>query len=249
MAKVVVIDPGHGGRDSGAVGRKFGVKEKDINLQAALLLRDALRRCGVKVVMTRETDIWPSHAAFTGQDLEYRAQIANDADADLFVSWHYDAADDSRADGVAVWIHPITRGTQTETWAQKIVTAMAAATGQRDRGVRYGNYQVLRDTAMDAVLIEGGFLTNADEEEKVRDRTFIEKQAEGAARGICAALGVSYVAPVAVDPTTDAIRKLVAAGVIESPNYWLANARTGEQANGEYVGLLIQKMATKLDKK
>ncbi|WP_157721682.1 N-acetylmuramoyl-L-alanine amidase family protein [Tumebacillus avium] len=178
---LVVIDPGHGGRDPGAVANGF--QEKNLVLQTSLLLRDALQRCGFRVIMTRTTDTLPDPNGTIGQDLAYRARLANDAKADLFISWHTDAASTAAVNGVAIWIHPSTREGRTQQWASRIVNAIAAATGQNNRGVYYGDFQVLRDTAMDAVLVESGFITNAAEASRMATRDYQIAAAEGAARG------------------------------------------------------------------
>ena len=101
---IIVIDPGHGGRDPGAVGN--GLQEKNLVLPTALKVRDALRRCGFTVIMTRETDTLPYPSGTIGQDLTYRAQLANRNNADLFISWHADSSSTSTVNGVALWIYP-----------------------------------------------------------------------------------------------------------------------------------------------
>ncbi|MBL0386283.1 N-acetylmuramoyl-L-alanine amidase [Tumebacillus sp. ITR2] len=190
----IVIDPGHGGIDPGTVGN--GYQEKMLVLQTSLLLRDALRRCGFQVIMTRESDTLPLAGGSIGDDLAYRAQLANNNNADLFVSWHVDAASSSDVNGVAVWIHPSTRGTRTDQWAQAIVNGIANSTGQKNRGVYLGDFQVIRDTKMDAVLVESGFITNAVEASNLADTSFQMKEAEGAARAICGIFNIPYNQPV-----------------------------------------------------
>ena len=80
---MLVLDPGHGGRDPGAVGKNL--REKDVNLSVCLLLRDALVRSGVRVLMTRETDTERVPDVAVGVDLKARAMLANTYGADLFV--------------------------------------------------------------------------------------------------------------------------------------------------------------------
>lgn len=190
---LVVIDPGHGGRDPGAVAN--GYQEKNLVLPTSLFLRDALRRSGFDVIMSRETDVLPLANGTIGQDLSYRADIANRAGADLFVSWHADSATSAGVNGVAVWIHPSTRGTRTNLWAQRIVNGIAGATGQANRGVYLGDFAVLRETNMDAVLVEAGFITNPNEAGQLNTTSFQRAQAEGAARAICEIFGVAYQPP------------------------------------------------------
>lgn len=91
---VVAIDPGHGGNDPGAVGH--GLRESDLTLKIARVCRDRLQENGVKVVMTRDDD--------TYVDLKQRADIANDAHADFFLSIHINSGGNGAAEGAEVWI-------------------------------------------------------------------------------------------------------------------------------------------------
>jgi N-acetylmuramoyl-L-alanine amidase len=196
--KIAVVDPGHGKRDPGAVANNR--EEATCNLQVASLLRDALQRSNWKVIMTRTTDQLPLGAnADIGADLSYRAKIANDANADVFVSWHADSSSDPSVNGVATWVHP-NAPAATVSIAQRIVDAIAASTGQKDTGVHRGDFAVLRETNMNAVLVEGDFITNPDSAKKLFDPEFQRKQAEAAAKALCEAYGVTYVAPVVPTP-------------------------------------------------
>ena len=190
---LLVLDPGHGGRDPGAIGRT--VSEKEVNLRVCLLLRDALNRCRFRVLMTRESDTERVPGVSTAVDLKARAMLANTNAADLFVSWHYDASSNRDVQGVAVWIHPSQQDKPAYLKADLIAQGIAASSGQKNRGVYYGDYQVLRDTFMDAVLIEGGFITSATEESLLTQETFLRAQAEGAAKAICKMFGMPYIQP------------------------------------------------------
>lgn len=195
---LVVIDPGHGGRDPGTVGN--GYQEKTLVLQTALRLRDALRRCGFDVIMTRETDTLPLPSGTIGEDLTQRVRIANNANADLYVSWHIDSATSADVNGVAVWIHPSVRGTRTETIAQRISNSIAGRSEQTNRGVYIGDFAVLRETTMDAVLVEAGFITNVAEVSRLATASFQSAQAEGAAQAICEIFGVTYIPAAGTTP-------------------------------------------------
>lgn len=194
----IVIDPGHGGRDPGAVANGF--QEKDIVLSTSLKLRDALKRCGFTVIMTRETDVLPYPSGTIGQDLSHRASIANQNNADLFISWHADSYSSATVNGVSVWIHPSTRGARTDQWAQRMVNAMAQETGQSNRGVYIGDFAVLRETNMDAVLVESGFITNPQEAQRLSTPTLQTQQAESTAKALCGIFNLPYVAPAAPTP-------------------------------------------------
>lgn len=194
---LLVLDPGHGGRDAGALGTRLA--EKDVNLQVVLLLRDALQRCGFHVLLTRETDTERVPGVTTAVDLKARAMLANTNGADLYVSWHYDVSSDPNVNGVAVWIDPAQKGMSAYWKAEVLAEKITEASGQKNRGVYYGDLQVLRDAMMDAVLINGGFLTHAVEEGQLEDEAFLLKQAEGAAMALCQIFSIPYVAPVVAE--------------------------------------------------
>jgi len=171
----VVLDPGHGGEDPGAVAEE--IYEKDINLAIALLVRDNLARHEKIVVsMTRENDSFLA--------LSERAEHANKLDADLYVSIHANALDDETYSGLFTFYHPNKRSSQKP--AELIQRAASAATGAIDRGVRTENYVVLRETEMPAVLVETGFMTCPEELSRLIDPEYQSKMASGIADGILA---------------------------------------------------------------
>jgi len=153
---VVAVDPGHGGRDPGAVCA--GVREADVNLAVARVLGELLRAREYEVVMTRES----------GEDvpgLEERCRVANEVGARCFVSVHCNSAGGvaaGRACGVESWHYEGSeRGRRL---AGMVQGRLAAVTGARDRGVKGSRaLAVLKGTRMPAVLVECGFLTNAAE--------------------------------------------------------------------------------------
>ncbi len=188
----VVIDPGHGGRDPGAVARFGGGHEKDVNLSAGLILRDLLNATGrYEVVMTRDRDVFV--------ELNDRVRIARQADADLFISLHADSAGDNRSPAGATiysmnpravsrarqnairqgdWVDPsrpqevsqilvdmqiANKEGESERFADALRTEIGRATPLwRDHAMR-ANFAVLTDAATPAVLFEMGFLTNRDD--------------------------------------------------------------------------------------
>ncbi|TCP53806.1 N-acetylmuramoyl-L-alanine amidase [Tumebacillus sp. BK434] len=191
----IVLDPGHGGRDPGAVGQRL--KEKDVNLKVCLYLRDALVRAGIQVLMTRDKDTERVPGVTSTVDLKARAMLANTNSADLYVSWHYDASADENVHGVSVWIHPSQKDKSAYHKADLLCHHISAATGQKHRGVYLGDFQVLRDTMMDALLVEGGFITNSLEEARMDDDRFLQQQAEAAAEALCKIFDYRYIAPTA----------------------------------------------------
>ena len=144
----VTIDPGHGGIDPGC--GEEGALEKDIVLPISMALKELLEQAGVTVVMTRQTDETLS--------LDKRAEIANAAGSDLFVSVHCNAFEGA-ARGMDCYYH---KSEQAKALAQLILDK-AAELGIKARSVQKNNYQVLWDTDMTAVLVETGFLTDPEE--------------------------------------------------------------------------------------
>lgn len=213
----ICLDPGHGGKDSGnrVGGLFFGHSEKTCTLALALELRDQLKRAGFKVILTRTKD------AFV--ELPARPALANRNGADLFVSLHFNAAQSGKnvVDGPETYcITPVgasSSNAQGEGGGSRATTAnryennsllfayqMQKALGQNlradDRGVRRARFAVLRDAAMPAILIEGGYMTHPAESKKIFDPAYRKQMAAAIVRGI-----LSYqklVAPPAPPPKT-----------------------------------------------
>lgn len=170
---VVVLDPGHGGPDPGAVGIG-GLSEIDIVLPVSLQVASLLQQQGIEAVLTRNRDI--------DLDLEPRVQIAERVNADLFVSIHANAISLSRPDVNGIETYYLTdRGLRL---ARVIHANMVQVPGTRDRGLRQANFYVLRNTSMPAVLLELGFVTGQDDARLLRDPAFQAQMATAIARGI-----------------------------------------------------------------
>lgn len=178
---IVCIDPGHGGPDPGAVSPE-GIEEKRITLPVAKRIAEYLRRAGVQVILTRDTDTELVPGNDDSAELRARAQVANNAKADYFISVHCNAASSSDADGFEVYHYP--GSTKGALLATKIAETYAVASGLKKRKVDTANFQVLRDTAMPAALIELGFLTNKADCALLREPAFQDKIALGIAFGI-----------------------------------------------------------------
>ncbi len=168
----VVIDPGHGGPDPGAVGIR-GLRETDIVLDISRQVASLLEQSGVQVIMTRtdERDL----------DLAPRTQLANRVNATIFVSIHANAIDMSRPDVNGIETYYYSSG---QRLAQTIHNSILQMTGARDRGVRQARFYVLRHTSMPAVLVETGFVTGAEDAPKLADPTYRSQMAAAIARGI-----------------------------------------------------------------
>lgn len=170
---LIVLDAGHGGSSSGAYYEDTA--EKDLNLSMTRKVRDILRSLGYRTLMTREGDV--------DVGLQKRADIANAANADIFVSIHCNAAPNyPNAQGLHVYHYP---GSATgAALAQAIQTPACAFTGARDRGIASEDFAVVRETHMPAVLVETGFMTNSAELQRLRDDTYQTNMARGIAQGI-----------------------------------------------------------------
>lgn len=182
MSKIVVLDAGHGGTDPGAVnGSRY--ESKDV-LKLAKAIRPLLTAQGLHVVMTREEDAYTSLTA--------RTTMANNAKADLFVSLHRNSFTGAGANGVEIWVYT-TAGNADVKAATEVLKRIMAVGAQSDRGIKKGNYHVLRESHMTSMLVELGFISNALDNQ-LFDKHF-DAYAEAVAKGICAALGVEYSGP------------------------------------------------------
>ncbi len=169
----VVLDPGHGGRDPGAVGIN-GLQEKqvvnDITPQVAQILREQ----GVNVVLTRSSDV--------EVDLAPRVQIAEQANASIFVSIHANAISMSRPD--VNGLETFYASDAGQRLANTVHSTILSEMGLRDRRVRSARFYVIRRTSMPAILVETGFVTGAEDAPNLADPAWRERMAGAIARGI-----------------------------------------------------------------
>jgi len=182
----IVIDPGHGGKEPGVVAydKDGGVMlaEKECNLAISLLVYDALRAAGADVYLTRDSD--------ASLELADRVQIANQLEADLFISIHNNAIENNPGiAGTMVLYQPNhLHEAESKRVAGIILDAIVSETGETDRGVRAQNLYVLRNSPVPAVLIECAFFTNPDDLANLMDPAFIQKMADAIALGILRAV-------------------------------------------------------------
>jgi N-acetylmuramoyl-L-alanine amidase len=169
---IVVIDPGHGGPDPGAVGIG-GLNEVQIVDPVSNRVAELLRESGVDPVLTRTGDY--------DLDLDPRVDLANRIPANLFVSIHANAISMSRPDVNGLETYYYESGNYL---AETIHESLIDATGSNDRGVRTARFYVLRYTDMPAVLVELGFVTGDQDAPRLRDPDYQETLARGIARGI-----------------------------------------------------------------
>lgn len=169
---VVVIDPGHGGRDPGAVGIG-GIQEKEIVLDISFQVARLLEQQGVQAVMTRTDD--------SEIDLQPRVSLAERVNATIFVSIHANAINMSRPDVSGIETYYFDSG---EALARTIHASMVQGTGASDRRVRQARFYVLRKSSMPSVLLEVGFVTGAEDAARLSDPAHRSVIAASIARGI-----------------------------------------------------------------
>ena len=185
MSKIICIDPGHGGVDVGAVrGNRY---EKSDNLRMAKAVKALLEAQGIKVVLTRDGDSNPA--------LSTRCSTANKANADYFLSIHRNSFGNQNATGAEIWVHHAAQQSTVDK-AQRILDEVLAVCG-KDRGVKKGytgnpnaDYAINRESKMASALLELLFISS-DYDNGLYDRYF-DKLAVAVAKGLCAAVGVTY---------------------------------------------------------
>lgn len=188
MSYIVCIDPGHGGKDRWNVG-PTGYVEADGTLDIALNVRDFLTASGVQVILTRVTDTNLHWENDTMRDLRSRANYANITNADYFISIHTNAAGVPEPNGTETYC--LIKGGNGEKLAQAIQEAVVDLLNTKSRGVKEGNFTVLRETEMPAVLVEVAFHTNPYEEALLKTVEFRRKSGFAIAKGIANFLGVN----------------------------------------------------------
>ncbi len=172
---LVVVDPGHGGYDNGS--NIDGIYEQEITLEIAFCLVDKLQEMGYETLILREdndTHLFP----------EERVEMAEKADADIFVSIHLNTYDgQEKVSGMETWYCEKNPG--GEELAGMVQKAASKAAGARDRGLKISkDLIVIRDTTMPSCLVEAGFLTDKAEREALMTKEYQEKIAGGIAQGI-----------------------------------------------------------------
>jgi N-acetylmuramoyl-L-alanine amidase len=167
----IVIDPGHGGFDTGTISVN-GTFEKSLTQRTAEMLERKLKLAGANVVLTRNMD--------TYIPLQKRVSIGHRYDADAFISVHYDASINSSINGFTTYY---THGYQREL-AVAVNNGLASTITLRNRGAQPANYLVLRENRQNAILLELGFLSNALEESNVNTERFRERATQGIYQGL-----------------------------------------------------------------
>ncbi len=179
--KIIAIDPGHGGSDAGAIGAYS--QEKDITLAISKKVAALLNNAGANVIMTRTTDV-DVYAPYDGaaEELQARCNIANAANADVFVCIHIDSYSTADARGVTAYYNSKTP--YDYSLAKYLHDQNMNATSFPDRGVRTANFYVLLHTNMPATLLELGFISNPTEENSLNSEAQQQNFAESIVKGL-----------------------------------------------------------------
>ena len=186
--KVILIDPGHGGIDGGAQS-KTGTIEKDINLQIAVKLRDKLEESGYKVYMTRDEDEGLYQKGNTvrekREDLNRRVEMKKETECDIFVSIHQNMFPQSKCYGAQVWYASNDNSYNLATVVQDSIKESVKDNNKRVAKPAAEAYLILRDKYEGAsILVECGFLSNPDEEVKLKSDEHQNLIVEGISNGI-----------------------------------------------------------------
>lgn len=177
--RLIVIDPGHGGRAIGATS-VTGRYEKELNLKLGLKLNEKLEDLGYNTIMTRDTDV--------DVDLYERARIANSNYADVFISLHGNANNNKSIQGIEVYYWPQNKSDIKEIeqhpFAKAIMEELIKGTNAKDRGIISKPFVVIRETKMPAILVEVGYMSNAEEEKLIFNEKYQEKIIDSIVRGV-----------------------------------------------------------------
>lgn len=215
---LVVIDPGHGGRDPGAVG--CGNREANAVVDIGRRIDGYLERANIRSDMTQDDN--------TFVELRARATFANNRNARLFVSVHANANAGNPASGSETWIANGASNTSRQL-AGRLQAGMIRAWGLRDRGVKSANFTVLTATSMPAALIETGFINHCENDSrKLADANQRDAMALSQANAIAAQLGVDGPGNPGPAPQTGVLRGVVFEDVgagLDDPSRRLAGAR------------------------
>jgi N-acetylmuramoyl-L-alanine amidase len=233
---LILIDPGHGGEESGAVAN--GYKEKDLNLQFALKLEKLLKK-KADVQLTRNTDV--------KMPLQDRGRLAKDIKADLLLSIHFNAFD-GKARGVEV-IHSIKAKQDTVTLAYDIAKSITGLripfrrvfSKESDKYPGQDWYGIPRYALpVPALIVESLFIDNEQDVKFLKTPEALDRLAE--------AIAAALIQHCCLSERDKAIRTLQDVGIIGVPEYWANNAQAGKQVKGEFTEKLIISMAEYIKK-
>lgn len=182
--KTIMIDPGHGGPDPGAIG-PTPTYEKNNTLPIALDLETVLKQAGAKVILTRDKDVALCSPYTETEDLQARVNLAEQLKPDLFISIHNDSFGNSAVQGTTTYYSKDNlQAYQSQQLAGCIQSAVIDTIATKSRGVKENALYVLRKTSMPAVLLETAFISNPTEEARLQNSTFRQNVANAVLIGI-----------------------------------------------------------------
>lgn len=167
----VMIDPGHGGEDPGTLSIDQSHQEKTFTLKTALKLKETLEAFGAKVILTNDRDQFIS--------LKERTDLSNSYQPDLFISLHFDASYDTSQSGIATYFYHL----EDEGFASTIHQSLQQL-GQNDVGVQFGNFQVIRENTVPALLLELGYITNDHDLNQMLNDDYLQQLADAITDGL-----------------------------------------------------------------
>ncbi|MCL2483814.1 MAG: N-acetylmuramoyl-L-alanine amidase [Firmicutes bacterium] len=194
----VVLDAGHGGTDSGAVYASR--LEKNDNLKLTLKISELLKACGVNVVHTRHTDVFVP--------LSERSAISNRIGADLFISIHRNSSAHSSSNGLETYVF-LAPSQSTLKLAENIHKQLLGTSGMIDNGIKRATFSVLKSTSAPSILLEVGYLSNA-EDNRLFDQN-LDSNAQSIANAIMEHFNISCKPVIEVTPQIDARKEQVQA--------------------------------------
>ena len=184
--KTIMIDPGHGGPDTGAIGPNH-TYEKNNTLAISLDLNDILKQAGAKVILTRDNDISPCLASNYSEmdDLQARVDLANNDKPDLFICIHNDSFTNPDVQGTTTYYSDDNpKPAESLQLASSIQSAVVDMDKTNNRGVKDARFYVLRQTTMPAILLEAAFISSPYEEARLQNPTFQKNLAAAVFQGI-----------------------------------------------------------------
>ena len=188
QGKTIILDPGHGGSDSGAIGPD-GIMEKDVTFAVAKKVQSMLESSGAKVIMTRtdDVDVYGVNAS-DHQELQARVDVGRrNPTADVFLSIHANSFTSPQAHGTATYYYA--KSSSDGLLAQALQDGMVESGGLSDRGVSEANFYVIKYSVMPAALVEMAFVSNPTEQDLLNSDSFQDKMAKGICKGLSAFFG------------------------------------------------------------
>jgi len=180
--KTIVIDPGHGGGDYGAINPSTGLAEKDVTLDISLRLQELLIQEGWNAILTHSTDRdVTSSDSSDSEELWARANTGNKNDAAIFLSIHCDSSSKEKVRGTTTFYYKDI----DKSLASVIHKYLISSLGTMDRGIKSSKFYVLKNTKMPAALLEIAFISNSEDSKLLANATFRQKVARAIFEGIC----------------------------------------------------------------